>query len=189
MYHQTLQMIAAPSQWAIMTATWLAVTLNAKWERLHVFVQVASCVLPNQEQAVDGPTWSCHIVRVLLEVWPPYTSFISTQLPQSFSAHQHQQLDKKIWGSGKVLNIWKKIWHQICWSEISEKFWYQNFFRNSELFRSSEFKSEFFRSSDLWSDYFQMFRFFIKLLMNPHANVDSWPWVSLSFKSSMTNSD
>ena len=49
--------------------------------------QVASCVLPNQEQAVDGPSWSCHIVWVL-EVWPPYTSFISTQLSQSFSAHQ-----------------------------------------------------------------------------------------------------
>ena len=73
---------------------------------------------------------------------------------------------QKIWGSGKVLNIWKKIWHQICWSEISEKFWYQKPFRNSELFRSSEFKSEFFRSSDLWSDYFQMSRFFVKLLMH-----------------------
>ena len=72
---------------------------------------------------------------------------------------------QKIWGSGKVLNIWKKnltpdllIWN--FW-----KFWFQKIFRNSELFRSSEFKSEFFRSSDLWSDYFQMFRFFIKLLM------------------------
>ena len=77
----------------------------------------------------------------------------------------------KIWGSGTVLNIWKKIWHQICWSEISEKFWFQENFRYSELFRSSEFKSEFFRSSDLWSDYFQIFNFFVKLLMKWRAQM------------------
>ena len=40
--------------------------------------------------------------------------------------------------SGTILNIWKKIWHQICWSEISEKFWLLKIFRNSELFRSSD---------------------------------------------------
>ena len=60
-----------------------------------------------------------------------------------------------VWGSGKVLNTWKKIWHQICWSEISEKFWKVSDFRNSELFRCL----------DLWSGFFQMFRVFVKLLM------------------------
>ena len=77
----------------------------------------------------------------------------------------HQQLDQKYEVLGKFWTSEKKVWHQICWSEPSEKFWFQKNFRNSELFRSSEFKSEFFRRSDLWSDYFQIFRFFVKLLM------------------------
>ena len=94
----------------------------------------------------------------------------------------HQQLDKKSEVLGQFWISEKKIWNQICWSEISEKFWFlessdfwkvlisgkfwflKNFW-NSELFRSSEFKSESFRSSDLWSDYFQIFRFFVKLLI------------------------
>ena len=88
----------------------------------------------------------------------------------------HQQLDKKsevlgqFWISEKKSetrsvdlkflkssDFWKVL--------ISEKFWFLKNFWNSELFRSSEFKSESFRSSDLWSDYFQIFRFFVKLLI------------------------
>ena len=89
-------------------------------------------------------------------------------LQRSGLAPMHQQLDKKsevlerFWTSEKKSDT-RSV--DLKFLKSSEKFWYQKIFRNSELFRSSEFKSEFFRSSDLWSDYFQMFRFFVKLLM------------------------
>ena len=96
-------------------------------------------------------------VLCLLSMLPmvPSSKTPARSIFQYCSSHfPHQQLDKKS-GVLRSSEHLKKIWHQICWSEISEKFWFLKNFRHSEFFRTSEFESDFFRCSDLFSDFFR----------------------------------